>query len=326
MRISKRFVWKAAGVGMSAALMLVAFWKVDARQLFSLMLGAKLWVIAAVIIINFGVVLLKAWRWRELLASAQRVQLRIVFLATLIGFMANSVLPARAGEFVRVLVLGKKCKLSKATVLGSLALDHIFEGAAMVLILLALPFLVQTPDWLRTGTMVVAAVVTGMLLLLSFVLRAQGDYRLLNWVLPERLQARAQAAVARLRHGLVALRSPMRIANVLALALASWLVQALMLAICLHATDLHLSFREALFVLMVINMAIVIPSAPGSLGAFEFSAVVALGFLGVDKTPALSFALIFHLVQLVPVTLAGVLALPVVGVEWRTHLRNSKSA
>jgi uncharacterized membrane protein YbhN (UPF0104 family) len=64
---------------------------------------------------------------------------------------------------------------------------------------------------------------------------------------------------------------------------------------------------------MAINLAIMVPAAPSSIGTFEFSAVLALGYLGVENTAAMSFALIYHFVQLIPVTLAGAASLPLLG-------------
>ncbi len=59
-------------------------------------------------------------------------------------------------------------------------------------------------------------------------------------------------------------------------------------------------------VLIAVNMAALIPGLPANLGAFEMSCTLALQALGVPATTALSFALLYHLMHTVPVTIIGV--------------------
>ena len=113
------------------------------------------------------------------------------------------------------------------------------------------------------------------------------------------------------------MRRPKAFAQAVAIATASWGVQGLMVWLCLSSQSLHLPVLAAFIVLMAVNVGVIAPAAPGSVGTFEFAAVVVLGFLGVDKTQALAFALVYHMVQLIPTVLAGFIALPLVGIRWR---------
>ncbi|MBI5527377.1 MAG: flippase-like domain-containing protein [Deltaproteobacteria bacterium] len=307
--------WKIAGTIVSILLLVLAFWNVDFAKLLSVTAGAALLPIAAVAAINFVVVALKAYRWKVVLAATKNVGFPTVLLTTLVGFMANNVLPARAGELVRIIVLGKKAGISKTTVLGTLALDRVFEGVGMLVVLAALPFLIETPDWMRKGTLVFVILMTAVLAVLIVMVRLESG-RWVTWIpVSDRWSSFLQTMAAKLKDGLRTINNARATAIVLLVSAAVWFLQGLMVHLCLESIGLHFGLTHALFILMVINLAIMAPAAPGNIGTFEFSAMLALGYLGVDPTPALSFALIYHFVQMIPLTLVGIIALPALGIR-----------
>jgi len=69
-----------------------------------------------------------AVRWRWLIMTPRPVSTASLFSATMIGFMANNVLPFRLGEFVRPALLRQKGKVSASAVLGTVAVERIGEG------------------------------------------------------------------------------------------------------------------------------------------------------------------------------------------------------
>jgi uncharacterized protein (TIRG00374 family) len=309
--------WKLAGILLSIALLVLAFWKVDLRQLATVMGGAKPLQLLAVVGLNFVVVAIKAYRWQLVLSSTKAVRFVTVFLTLLVGYMANNILPARAGELVRIFVLGRKESVSKTTVLGTLALDRVFDGVGMLALLVALPFMLETPDWMRKGTIGFVILMAAVFVALVILVRFESD----KWVgflpLSEKWISLLKNVFNKLRDGLSTLNSVPMIAGVLLISVVCWCLQALMVYLCLESINLHFGLNHAIFILMAINLAIMVPAAPSSIGTFEFSAVLALEYLNVPKTPALSFALIYHFAQLIPITLAGILVLPALGMGIR---------
>ena len=316
---------------LSIGLLIVAFWNVDFGELAEIVTKTDPGIIAGVVALNFVLIGLKGLRWREIIGASHQLPWVEVTTASLIGYMASCLLPARGGEVVRVLVLGRRTGLSRTMLAGALVVDHILEGVGMVLIMLCLPFLLPTPPWLRTATSVVGAVTFGAAIL-GWIL--VGAHRAdISKRLPATWQVRVQSISAKLSEGLATLRSPLRLAYVVTLAVAVWLFQGVILALCLYATGLSLDFLPVIFVLMAINVGALIPGAPSSVGPFEFAAVMALGFLGIAKTPALTAALLYHFVQVIPTIVAGLIALPFWGLKLRdlgdaqpAQSRSSKSA
>jgi uncharacterized membrane protein YbhN (UPF0104 family) len=62
----------------------------------------------------------------------------------------------------------------------------------------------------------------------------------------------------------------------------------------------------ALLTVVIVNIGILIPSAPGYVGAFEFFTISALSIFAVEKSIALSYAIVLHAVLFIPITIIGV--------------------
>lgn len=276
---------------------------VDGSALRAALGSARMGLLLLAALVNFVALFLQAERWRALLKPlAPRVSRRSAFEAMLVGFAAATVIPARAAEVVRIQWLGRRAGLSRATIAGTVALDHLVNGVGLAAGLLALPHLIGEPGWMRVGTaMMLAAFAAGLVgaLLLRPSAEAAGD------VLSRRAPGLV-AMLARAREGLVAIHDRRALGVSLALSLAAWAVELAVVVLALHAVGLTLPAAVGLLVLLAVNLALGLPvGAPGNFGTFEVGAVLALVGLGVPKEHALAFALCYHLLQVVPIAVAG---------------------
>jgi uncharacterized membrane protein YbhN (UPF0104 family) len=94
-------------------------------------------------------------------------------------------------------------------------------------------------------------------------------------------------------------------AIVFAWALAQWLVNGVSFWIAFRAVGIDAPFSAALFLQSLLAAAVAAPSAPGFFGVFEASAKVALSVYGIDDTLAVSYALGYHLLGWIPITVIG---------------------
>ncbi|MCU1283485.1 MAG: hypothetical protein JWM53_7031, partial [bacterium] len=92
-------------------------------------------------------------------------------------------------------------------------------------------------------------------------------------------------------------------------SLLSHAVDAVAIAICLAALHLELPAAASLLVLLGVTLVLALPSPPAGIGSLELGAVAALRLCGVDQERALAFALVYHAMQVVPITLLGILPL-----------------
>ena len=259
---------------------------------------------------------LRSLRWQRFLRPIKRVPLGSAAAVLMLGFAANNILPARVGELVRAHELGRRQQVSRVAALTTIALERVFDGVTLLLVLivvlLASPAardsrLFQTTGLLGGAVLVTAAVVLGLALWQESRLLAG-----LRWLvrpLPARLRSRLLRLVARLLEGLAALRSSRLMGSAVLLSLLVWSCEATSYFLILHAFNLPLSggnFALAAGLLVAaVNLGIMVPSAPGYIGTFQVFAMIALGIFGVVAAQGLSVALVAHAMQYFLVTLIG---------------------
>ena len=82
-------------------------------------------------------------RWRVLLTAEGKVPVWLAFWATAAGYFGNNVLPARAGEVVRSLMISRYSGFSKAFVLTTALSERVVDAIVLIsvsaLVLLTLP-------------------------------------------------------------------------------------------------------------------------------------------------------------------------------------------
>jgi glycosyltransferase 2 family protein len=313
-RSSNRYL-TILGLVLSAALLVFAFWDIDFAELGRIVLAADGWLLALAVLLHVLVLVVRGWRWHAIVSATERVPFFTVVGAIMVGHMANHILPARGGEVVRVFVLGRQRQLSKTMLLGSLVVDHTLEGVSLVLIMLALPFMFDTPAWLTMVTLTVGGISMGFIVAGVVVLRLAAAHSTQRLRLPASWLPVIDKVVTKLGRGLMTFLDWRRSLGVVGIGLLAWLIQGVMACLCLSALHLSLDFPHALFVVAAVNVAALVPGAPGAVGPFELAAIVALGAFGVAKTPGLSFGLLFPFVQIAPTVVMGFVAMSILGMR-----------
>ncbi len=207
----------------------------------------------------------------------------------LVGLLFNSILPARAGEAARIVVLHQEARTSRVEALGTAVVERLYDVVALlVLLFLTAPFLPEV-SWLRRAAIArrgahrrhrgaasswSTATASGRS---HFVLRPLER-------IPRVSAEHVERAAANLVQGLGALHRPRLAIPAFLLTLASWLVLAASFWFVLIGFDLGLGFDAGVLVLVTTTLALVIPSAPGGLGVFEAGGVVALRAYGIDDS------------------------------------------
>ena len=90
----------------------------------------------------------------------------------------------------------------------------------------------------------------------------------------------------------------------------SWLVLGVAFWLVLKASGIGLSPLAGLLVVIGIGLAMILPSPPAAIGVFEGATVVVLTAYGVNNSEALSYALVLHALNVLPLfaVALGVLA------------------
>jgi uncharacterized protein (TIRG00374 family) len=262
-------------------------------------------------------------RWRLMLRDAQGRPLPLLPLwhATTIGFMANNLLPARAGEVARGYVASRRLPVRFTTALASIAVERLFDALVMLglmAVAIAAPsFPVQSHFGGRSLSAIAAstAALFGLVLVIALVVANRpGPWLVLvertsRRFLPVRIADRIVRASDGIVEGLAVLKSPGRFVGVVAWSLVLWLKNAAAFAICFRAFGIGIPLEAALVLQSVVGFGVAIPSTAGYIGVFEAATVFTLQQYGVDPNLALAYALTYHLTTFIPITLLGLWSL-----------------
>ena len=140
-------------------------------------------------------------------------------------------------------------------------------------------------------------------LVVAFPLAAE---RLVRALVPsEKLAHRLVAMIEGIRHGLSVLSSPGRILAAAGWSLGVWGLSALSFYVMFAAFGIPVDFSGALLMQGLIMFGIALPSTPGYVGAFELPIIAVLALYGVDKSLAAAYALTYHVLTFLPITLLG---------------------
>jgi len=312
--------WRA-GVGFAITVLLL-WWvlrDVDFATVMAEIRGADYGLLGLSVAVATAGFLVRAFRWKVLLHPLRPdTGLRSRFAAVNIGFMANNLLPLRAGEFARAYALSRMEPVTASGAFGSLAVERFLDSFTVLLLLMVA---VMAPDFpegatvagrsvgtvVNGGAILVGAVLAVLVLLLiwprSLVRAAE---RIVGKLLPGRAGRRTVDALEAFLDGLTALRSPRLLLLALLWSLFFWCWQCLAIWIGFRAFGIEASYFAALFVNAMIAFAVAVPSSPGFFGTFHAGVRVSLlGVYGVGAGQTLAFAFGFHLGGFIPVTIIG---------------------
>lgn len=259
-------------------------------------------------------------RWRLLLGDAARSphSAGVLWHAVAVGFMANNLLPLRAGELIRSYTAARLGGIRFTTVLSSIAVERILDGLTVVALLTLALLRSDLPRSVTIGGVSVAhvaqagALISGIAVLLAILILAaplQAE-RLIRRLLPLGWMAdKLVSIVEGIRQGLVVLRIPSRLLWVVAWSLVLWLGNALAFYIAFGAFDIPVSYLGALLLQGLLVLGIALPSTPGFFGPFEAVIVAVLALYGIANGIAFSYAIAYHLTSFVPITLLGLWSL-----------------
>jgi len=270
--------------------------------------------------------ILRTIRWRRILLPTRSIPARRLFPVLMIGFMANNVLPARLGEFVRAYSLGQKESISKSLSFATIMLERLLDGVTLVVILALISLSVPLQDWGAEIAYIACAVFLAAAIgVVALLVREDLARRLIFLVLrpwpratAERFASRADSFVL----GLHALRGGRAVVVLLLYSAAIWTVETTMYFLVLRGFNVQLDVQTtvlaAALLLVVVNLGIMLPSAPGYIGTFQFFGVLALSTFAIQRELALSITIVAHSIQYVLVTGLGLIFFSQASMSFKT--------
>jgi uncharacterized membrane protein YbhN (UPF0104 family) len=266
-----------------------------AVRVFGDHLAAVRWeFLALALLLHFARLVLRSVAWRAILTAAypnERPRLRSAFGAYVSGVGVNSVMPARAGDLVKLFLIKQRIPEAKyATLAPTLVAETLFDsvvGLAIIVWALSLGvlpthkvysrlpdvdwgFFLRHEKWTAIGIAVLVTIaVIGFTIFLE-----KGD-----------------AFRERVGRGFAIMREPRRFATRVILPQAlSWVLRAATVYYFLRAFSVHASIHNALLAMVVDSLATLFPATPGGAGTKQGLIVVLFKGEAVSETALLAFS------------------------------------
>lgn len=304
------------GIGVSCFFMVLLFRKIDFRQLASALKTMDFRYLLPAVLLTFLSYFMRAVRWKYLLQPEKDISLSSLYPATIIGYMANNLLPARLGEFVRAYTLAEKEGLATPAVFASLVIDRLFDGFTVILMLLITLLTITFPPVMQDAE---AAVKLGGILTFVFycmvivflVLLKRRTSRSLSLIasllkpFPARFSDRIIPLLGSFIGGLrMSSRNGHRLAIIIS-SLLVWIFVVFPVNLVLQAFSIHLPIAASMFIVILLVFAVMVPASPGFIGTYHYACYKGLSAFAIPEPTAVSIALVLHALGFFPVTLAG---------------------
>jgi len=314
-----RLNWKSAlGIALSVGLLVWTLRGESPAEIWDEISRANVPLLALSAIAATLIFPLRALRWRVILGPvAPNVPVGPLWRSIAIGMMVNNVYPARLGEVARAYALTRETdRVSLTSSVASLAVDRVFDALMLMLLLVSAMLAPEFPKGMtvggqpvQRGALLFAAGAIGMFFVLylivafpTFLVRLYAA--VVGRVAPKFVE-RGSVIIHTFSEGLGVLRSPRRFIAVFLWALAHWLLNAFAFWIGFKAVGIDVPFSAANFLQGIIAIGVALPSSPGFFGVFESFATVGLAVYGVARPQAITWAIGFHVLSFIPITLIG---------------------
>ena len=323
-------------IGVIAIVAAIAIWKVDFGHVRDAFTIASWSLLVAAILANFSSVAFKGLAWKgvvDALPSVRsRTRYRDILPPLFIGFLFNTILAARVGEIVKVLLLRRRMERRgerppTTTLLGTVVAENLISTITWVGLVVAIGIVLPLPSYAWFASI---ALGVGCLTVMIVAFLSGPGKQLPPWLDTGPLWARATRAFSRLwgavRESHLGLREPRRMSVVVASSLATWIAQWTGIYFTLLAFGLErVGWGGAGLLLVTVTLAQAFPVLPGNLLVFQAAAVVPLtASYGVSAAEALAFSVVLQATEAVVGVVVGFLFLIAEGVGFGTLRRQAE--
>jgi uncharacterized membrane protein YbhN (UPF0104 family) len=253
--------------------------------------ASEWWALAGAVALYGVATLVRGERWLRLLhadgATASRADAQAL---NVVGYMGNNILPARAGDAIRVVLMAPRADVSRRTVVGTLVAERLLDIAVILTLFLVVGY----------GLLGAAGAGVGWVILAIAVILAGAAGGVLLIRRNERLHALAAPMLAstlrlRGRHGLV----------LLAMTFLIWSIEAATWMSVGAAAGLNMNPIEGCYLVALASVFALIPSGPGYAGTQDAAAIFGVKAIGGTKPQAVGYLLLLRFTIVVPITLCG---------------------
>jgi len=238
-----------------------------------------------------------------------------------IGNMANFLLPGRAGDIARCVLLGNESSLNESSrILATLAVEKVLDGFALIGMVLFSVWTLHPPHWVLQ-LLRVAILIFGAALVLLVLLRYKTQFliefvrKTFRFVHFSSLEEKLDGPLSSFADGLNAVSSASRMLALVLLTAVIWTTEAVVIWRLAAAIGLIISLKSAVVASAILGLGLMIPAAPGGLGTYELFGTEAFQLAGITASGALALTVVIHAWVYVANLVAGLCMLAVKGIS-----------
>lgn len=268
--------------------------------------------------------IIRTFRWKELLSVSKNINYSSVLKALYIGYMANTLLPARMGELYRAHILGTEQNIKRSSVLASIVVERIFDGLTLFSLLAFIIIFYYNKPWLLK-----ICITTGIIFLSSFLIIAIVSKKThLNTIflryttkfLPAFIKSKLETIITSFVEGLAVLTSFKALAFIITTSILVWFLEWCTMYIIVLGFELPepVQFLAIDLLLVLVAFSTMIPSGPAFVGPYQYAFILALDVSLISKSTAVAIAITTQAAMMGPVVIIGMILL------WKSHLSLGK--
>jgi glycosyltransferase 2 family protein len=276
------------------------------------------WIVLA-FVLNVASTLFRALSWSLTIGQAlprqHQPRLIHVFSAFGVGLFANAIVPGRLGELARVATLRRHLPDAPpgttATLVGTVFAHRLFDLVPATLLVVWVLLTAEVPHWAVVALLIAVAV--------GFALFT------VAWLGARRQQQRVAhdlKAVGTIRHllgmareGLSVLNAPLPLAGAILLQCLGWLLQLLAVYVAMQAFGIDAPLPAAGLVLVLMNVATIVPLWPGNVGLVQAAVALPLRNYGVPYATGFAYGIALQAIEIACGVGLGLLALAREGIS-----------
>lgn len=302
------------------------------RQLdFSLMKNAfsvaNYWLLIPSVIVIFLSHWLRSIRWQLLLNPIKQINANNLFTALLIGYSANTILPAHLGEFIRAYIISREKDVSLSSVMATIIVERIIDVLSIVLIMAFTVFVFPFPAWVKQSGYILLLFSIGLIFFLILSKKyTESTVKIISVFLkpfPQKLKEKILNIFYSFLAGFKSMKSKKDYLIIIILSFLIWLSYWSVFYINFYTfnliNDFNLDITAGLVILVITTISVIVPSSPGYIGTYHWLCQFSLELFAVPRAMGLSYAIVLHAVNFFPVFIVGII------LAWKEGISFTKS-
>jgi uncharacterized protein (TIRG00374 family) len=302
----KKLFRLALGIFISIFFLYLVFRKVNINEIIQIIVSSDTKYLVIALFLSTFVLYIRCFRWRLILGSEHnKIKIINLFSSLCIGQMVNNILPFRIGDITQAYMLGYKENCSKSVVFSTVVMKRLFDLVPPVMIIIIGSFFVLLPKQFNLFKITIFFLLV-IIIVFTVIKSRKNVQKLIKTFLPEStLREKLVNLIENFYFGLQVINNKKIIFSICCYTLFIWLIYTMIVWACSYAFDIKLNILQTAIVMSITAMSVIIPASPGYVGTWEAFAVLALKIFGIEKARAVSFALTYHFVSWLPVTILG---------------------